>query len=110
MSAAVLKEIDICLNSHELIKVKAASDQREEREAMMAAICAQLHAAPVQHIGRLLVIYRPKPQQKEAAKSIAKPARNKSAGKAAKVTKATKSKPSPVPQPKAAPRVRRRTV
>lgn len=60
LTPAVLKEIDTSLNSHGLIKVRVFGDDREERIALYETICAQLEAAPVQHIGKLLVIYRPK--------------------------------------------------
>lgn len=64
LSPAVLKEIDAGLNSHGLIKIRVFGDDREARIAMYDTICETLKAAPVQHIGKLLVIYRP---PKEAA-------------------------------------------
>ncbi|MBI3712066.1 MAG: YhbY family RNA-binding protein [Burkholderiales bacterium] len=60
LTAAVLKEIDASLNSHGLIKVRVFGDDREARVGMYEQICAELGAEPVQHIGKLLVIYRPK--------------------------------------------------
>lgn len=71
LSAGVIKELEQGLNSHELIKVKVFSDAREARETMLAEICRQLKAAPVQHIGKILVIYRPKPAE-EAKPVVAK--------------------------------------
>lgn len=68
LKPAVLHEIDLALNSHELIKVRMNGDDREARVAAYATICAQLHAAPVQHIGKLLVMYRPKPADAAPAK------------------------------------------
>ena len=65
LSEAVMKEIDLGLDSHGLIKVRVFGDDREARIEMYETICAQLDAAPVQHIGKLLVFYRPK---KEAVK------------------------------------------
>ena len=59
LSPAVLKEIDACLNSHGLIKIRVFGDDREARITMYETICENLKAAPVQHIGKLLVIYRP---------------------------------------------------
>ena len=59
LTEAVLKEIDRALASHELIKIKAASDQRDARESWLTEICTTLSAAPVQQIGKMLVIYRP---------------------------------------------------
>ncbi|HET7774943.1 MAG TPA: ribosome assembly RNA-binding protein YhbY [Azospira sp.] len=59
LSEAVMKEIDASLKSHELIKVRVYNDDREEREQFLQEICQQLNAAPVQHIGKLLVLWRP---------------------------------------------------
>ncbi|WP_150427505.1 ribosome assembly RNA-binding protein YhbY [Dechloromonas sp. CZR5] len=58
LADSVLKEIDNCLKAHELIKIRVYGDSREDRIAYYEQICAQLDAAPVQHIGKLLVIYR----------------------------------------------------
>ncbi len=60
LSEAVLKEIDTGLNSHGLIKVRVFGDDRDARIAMYETVCTQLKAAPIQHIGKLFVIYRPK--------------------------------------------------
>jgi putative YhbY family RNA-binding protein len=62
LSAAVLREIHVNLLAHELIKIRVQSDDRGAREALMEAICAELGAAPVQHIGKLLLVYRPAPR------------------------------------------------
>ena len=62
LTETVLKEIGVCLNSHELIKIRVYNDDREERERYLNDICEQLEAAPVQHIGKLLVIWRPAPE------------------------------------------------
>ena len=59
LTPAVLKEIDRSLSSHELIKVRMTGDDRAARIAAYDTICNELHAAPVQHIGKLLVIFRP---------------------------------------------------
>ncbi|WP_296944820.1 ribosome assembly RNA-binding protein YhbY [uncultured Massilia sp.] len=60
LTEAVLKEISSSLDAHGLIKVRVFGDDREARIAMYEQICADLDAAPVQHIGKLLVLYRPK--------------------------------------------------
>ena len=60
LTPAVLKEIDLGLDSHGLIKVRVFGDDREARVGMYATICDNLGAAPIQHIGKLLVLYRPK--------------------------------------------------
>ncbi len=63
LSESVMKEIGVCLDSHELIKIRVYSDEREERERLFLEVCEHLKAAPVQHIGKLLVIWRPAPEQ-----------------------------------------------
>ena len=60
LSAAVIAEIERALKSHELIKVRVNAD-REAREAMLEEICAKTGARPVQHIGKILVVFRPVP-------------------------------------------------
>lgn len=60
LTPGVLKEIDASLNSHALIKVRVFGDDRDARVEIYDTICSKLGAAPVQHIGKLLVIYRPK--------------------------------------------------
>ena len=59
LSAAIIAEIDRSLKSHELIKVRVNAG-REEREAMLEEICAKTGAQPVQHIGKILVLFRDK--------------------------------------------------
>ena len=58
LTAAVLKEIDLALTAHELIKIKTASNELDTRRAWLEEICAATGAAPVQQIGKVLVIYR----------------------------------------------------
>ncbi len=67
LSTAVIDELDRMLLSHELIKVKTLIGDRSARETLLEAICQQLNAAPVQHIGKIFVIYRPKPEETEKA-------------------------------------------
>ena len=59
LTDAVMREIAINLDAHELIKIRVQGDDREVRVALLEQICQDLSAAPVQHIGKLLVIYRP---------------------------------------------------
>jgi putative YhbY family RNA-binding protein len=66
----VVAEIDRSLKAHELIKVRAATDDRGARGAWMETICERLQAQAVQQIGKILVIYREnfdKPREKKAA-------------------------------------------
>jgi RNA-binding protein len=67
LTPAVRKEADAALNAHGLIKVRVLGDSREQREAMFAQLCDELGAAPIQHIGKLLVLWRPKPKKERAA-------------------------------------------
>ena len=60
LTEAVLKEIALTLKIHELIKIRVMAE-RPQREEILTAICAQLNAAPVQHIGKILVVYQPNP-------------------------------------------------
>jgi putative YhbY family RNA-binding protein len=65
LTAAVKKEIDLALNSHGLIKVRVFSDDRAAREAFFVALADELGAAPIQHIGKLLVLWRPMPPKEK---------------------------------------------
>ena len=62
LTPAVAGEIDRNLTAHELIKVRVMGDDRNAREDILKRICEDLGAAPVQHIGKILVVYRPKPE------------------------------------------------
>ena len=62
LTEAVIAEIGRALDAHELIKVRAGSMERTERDAALAQICARLQAQPVQHIGKVFVLYREKPE------------------------------------------------
>ena len=68
LSEAVLREIARSLDHHELIKIRVFNDDRKERETYLVAICEQLDAAPVQHIGKLLVVWRPAPDEEKTTK------------------------------------------
>jgi RNA-binding protein YhbY len=61
LSDPVLAEIDRALSAHELIKIRVLGDDRSERLTLIETICTRLVAAPVQQIGKLLIVYRPKP-------------------------------------------------
>ncbi len=67
LTPAVVKEADTALKAHGLIKVRVFGDDREARVSYYETLCEQLGAAPVQHIGKLLVLYRPKVDKPKAA-------------------------------------------
>lgn len=73
LTPAVLKEADVALKAHGLIKVRVFSDDRAEREQLLATLCDRLDAAPVQHIGKLLVLWRPVPPKEAAPDPRRKP-------------------------------------
>ena len=62
LTDAVLAEIDRALTAHELIKVRAGGHEREDRAALFDAICAATGAADVQQVGKVLVLWRPRPE------------------------------------------------
>ena len=80
LTTSVLAEIDVNLQAHELIKIRVYGDSREDRAAYLEQICAELGAAPVQQIGKLLVVTAlprttllrstPKKAQKRAARPL----------------------------------------
>ena len=73
LTPAVQKEVDAALNAHGLIKVRVLGDDRAAREAMYLQLADQLNAAPIQHIGKLLVLWRPKPRKARAEDEDRKP-------------------------------------
>lgn len=66
LTPAVKKEADAALKAHGLIKVRVFSDDRLARETMMLTLADELDAAPIQHIGKLLVLWRPKAEKERA--------------------------------------------
>lgn len=75
LSQSVIDEIASSLDSHELIKVRAGEAERDTRDALLVQICETLDAAPVQHIGKMLVIYRPAPEKPATTQKRRAPAR-----------------------------------
>ena len=67
LTTTVLNEIHRNLVSHELIKIRVFADEHAARAHFLDEICTALHAAPVQHIGKILVIYRPAPEKTPSA-------------------------------------------
>ena len=58
LSEGVLKEINVCLDAHELIKIKVMMDDKALRTQMLTDICEKTGAIAVHHIGKQLVVYR----------------------------------------------------
>jgi RNA-binding protein len=76
LTEAVLKEIELALNSHELIKVRVFDADRPQRDEWLRAACEATGAAPVQRIGNILVLYRPNPELHQPPAPL-KPSRSK---------------------------------
>jgi RNA-binding protein len=72
LTPAVLHEIDVNLLAHELIKIRVFGDDRDEREALFARICGDLDAAPVQHLGKVLTIWRPAPPPEPEPETVSR--------------------------------------
>jgi putative YhbY family RNA-binding protein len=73
LTPAVLKETDAALNAHGLIKVRVLGDDRAARDEMYQRLADELGAAPIQHIGKLFILWRPKPKKERAADEDRKP-------------------------------------
>jgi RNA-binding protein len=82
LTAAVLREIDVNLKAHELIKIRVFGDERATREGLMSEICTALGAAPVQRLGKLLIVWRAAPVEDSPAPRVPKPAAKSAANKA----------------------------
>jgi putative YhbY family RNA-binding protein len=102
---AVAKETELALKSHGLIKIRVLGDDRDAREKMFLEICDQLNAAPIQHIGKLLVIWRPQKSKEEKVAPSKKVARAYKVARVAKKTAGSRigmkgTKYAPVDKPK----------
>jgi len=73
LTEAVLREIDLALRSHELIKVRVLGDDRAVRQGVASAVCEQHGADLVQQIGKLVVLYRVSPADAKPAVRRRKP-------------------------------------
>ncbi|TAM49039.1 MAG: YhbY family RNA-binding protein [Burkholderiaceae bacterium] len=65
LTPAVKKETDGALNAHGLIKVRVFSDDRTVRNEIYQTLANELDAAPIQQIGKLLVLWRPQPEKEK---------------------------------------------
>ena len=58
LSDSVMQELDRALNDHELIKIKIAAGDREDRNAIRDELLERLGAECVQQIGHVLLLFR----------------------------------------------------
>lgn len=75
LAPGVVAELERSLQAHELIKVRVQGAEREQRDALMQELCAALEAAPVQHIGNILVVWRQRREEAKKATVAAAPKR-----------------------------------
>ena len=61
LSPTVLEELERALNDHELIKVKVAVGDRDQREAVISSVCDHSRAVLVQRIGNIATLLRANP-------------------------------------------------
>ena len=114
LTDAVLTEIKVHLKAHQLIKIRVFGDEREDRIAIYDEICDRLNAAPIQHIGKLLVIWKPEKVATERAPAATKAKRGAlpsvrealgdapaGKGRAPRVVKVVKPSENPMRKPKA---------
>ena len=94
LTSSVLHAIDQALKAHELVKVRVFNDNRDERDDWLRAICAAVNCAPVQHLGKLLILWRPKPADETAsAPLVKKPANKRGAAPRARKSVAANAEP-----------------
>jgi len=70
LTDAVMNEIELALNQHELMKIKLPSNSKQEKAALLATISGKTHCELVQLIGRIGVVYRPNVEPKITLPSI----------------------------------------
>ena len=70
LTDAVMQEIELALNSHELIKIKLPSNSKPEKTALLTQITAQSSSEAIKLIGRIAVIYRAGDEPKISVPSI----------------------------------------
>lgn len=63
LTDALVAEVDRALTAHALIKVKIAGADRDLRAELAAALCERTDAALVQQVGKVFVLWRPKPDE-----------------------------------------------
>jgi len=70
LTEAVMNEIELALDQHELLKIKLPGNDKAEKVALLAQITSKSSSEPVQLIGRVGVIYRANIEAKITLPSI----------------------------------------
>lgn len=63
MTPQVVAEVDRALLAHELIKVRVGGGDRAEREDLGDRLAAATDAAIVHRVGKVVILWRPAPQE-----------------------------------------------
>lgn len=58
LTEGVLRELDLSLEHHELLKVRINAEDRESRQALIEQLCKKSRSELVQRIGHVAVLYR----------------------------------------------------
>lgn len=66
LTEGIVAEVHRALTAHELIKVRIAGDDREQRVAIGDELCARTDATAVHRVGKILILWRPRPQDSDA--------------------------------------------
>ena len=61
VTAQVIAEVERALTAHELIKVRIGSADRDERTSLGDELAATTDAAVVHRVGKVLILWRPRP-------------------------------------------------
>jgi len=106
LTPAVLGEVELALDSHELIKIRVMGGDRHERERILGEICSTTGATPVQHIGKVIVVFRERAGEAEPAVSpkAAKPATRTAPRRTGGPARVSEKRPSPTRRGKLRPR------
>jgi len=58
----LVAEVERALTAHELIKISIAVDDRDERRALGDALAERLDSTPVHRVGKIMILWRPRPE------------------------------------------------
>ena len=72
VTEGVLSELERALNDHELIKVQLRISEREDRLAVIEALCQASHAELAQVIGKMALLYRKNPKANRNLSNISR--------------------------------------
>ena len=58
LTESLMKELNNALNHHELVKVKIAAGERDDRAVIIEQLCEQTTSEKVQSIGKTVTLFR----------------------------------------------------